>query len=193
MVMAPITEVSFDVLCMKKNTVHQVFKFRFLKNPEQFLLILILKKLKLWKVFEKIVSIHAKHLMEHLKLSRKIQSLQWISEKLSRIWQPMWTYLCKSLKILKIFDNLYRSWQRILKTAKILEEDKDFDQDLSGYSKIFESLVPILGSQLQRLKGSETWDQKSGQKDWNSQCKTRFHRRPEIKLKKGKILPDDFL
>ncbi len=46
----------------------------------------------------------------------------------------------------KIFDNLYRSWQRILKTAKILEEDEDFDQDLSGFSKIFESLVPILGN-----------------------------------------------
>ena len=61
------------------------------------------------------------------------------------------------MKILKrkIFDNLYISWLRTLKTAKILEEGKDFDQCLSGFSKILESLVTILGWQKQRLKGSE--------------------------------------
>ncbi len=59
----------------------------------------------------------------------------------------------------KIFDNLYTSWQRFLKTAKILEEDKKFEQDLSGViRKILESLVPILGLQKQRLKGSERWN-----------------------------------
>ena len=77
--------------------------------------------------------------------------------KLQHVWC---TCLCKSLTILKrkIFGNVHRSWQRILKTAKILGEYEDFDQDLSGFSKILESLVPILGSQKQRLKGSERWN-----------------------------------
>ena len=39
--------------------------------------------------------------------------------------------------------------------AKNLEDDQDFDKDISGFSKILESVVPILGSQKQRLKGSE--------------------------------------
>ena len=39
----------------------------------------------------------------------------------------------------KIFDNLYGSWQRTLKTAKIFEDYKDFERNLSGFSKILES------------------------------------------------------
>ena len=75
-------------------------------------------------------------------------------------YKTLITHVNLPLQIFKHLKDLWQSWNQNLKqslqiVAKNFEED---DKDLSGFSKIMESLVPILGLQKPRLKGSQRWD-----------------------------------
>ena len=82
---------------------------------------------------------------------------------------PMWTCLCKSSKILKIIDNL--AAKNLGKSSQIVAKNPKDGKDS------WRSMVPILGSQKQRLKGSErqNYGSNKGENYWNSQCQIAYH------------------